>query len=212
MGENIPGTRPSLNLQSICIRATDQIINRKLTQKPSSWASLSPQTGFENRTHQQLSGKALAAGNFFSAEPTYRWIVPFRSIKGGHGCNPCRAQRAGGHSSPEQFITVLPTLSSQRGASTDHLMITLRPPVASGNIGLHPIPPLVRFLSFEMPLVPAIPPEPFRAFRVFRGRKNPTGANPQITPANSPPDTSATSPHRSPPPTPVSSAPLLFPL
>ena len=209
MGENIPGTRASLNLQSICIRATDQIINRKLTQKPSSWASLSPQTGFENRTHQQLSGKALAAGNFFSAEPTYRWIVPFRSKKGGHGCNPCRAQRAGGHSSPEQFITVLPTLSSQRGASTDHLMITLRPPVASGNIGLHPIPPPVGCPSFENP---HFPPESFRAFRVFRGRKNPTGANPQITPANSPPDTSAASPHRSPHPAPVWSAPLLCPL
>ncbi len=33
MGENIPGTRASLNLQSICIHATDQTINQKLIQK-----------------------------------------------------------------------------------------------------------------------------------------------------------------------------------
>jgi hypothetical protein len=31
------------------------------------------------RSHQQLSGKALAAGKIFSAEPTYRWLAPFRS-------------------------------------------------------------------------------------------------------------------------------------
>ena len=45
-------------------------------------ALLARPTVINKSSSQNLSGTVLAAGNIFSAEPTYRWIAPFRSKKG----------------------------------------------------------------------------------------------------------------------------------
>ncbi|QDT82941.1 hypothetical protein MalM14_05710 [Gimesia chilikensis] len=56
-------------------------------------ALLARPTVISKSSSQNLSGTVLAAGKLFSAEPTYRWIAPFRSSK-RVGTDVIRAERS----------------------------------------------------------------------------------------------------------------------
>ncbi len=82
-------------------------------------------------------------------EPAGRLTFVFATTKntkghektsGGHECNSGRAQRAGGFSPRDQFITERPTEIIYLEERILFTLSALRPPVACGNTGLHPVP------------------------------------------------------------------------